>query len=148
MPAQPLSNVRVIELADEQAEYCGLAFAGLGAEVIKVEPPTGNETRKIGPFFGEPDPERSLFFWNYNRGKRSVVIDLADPLGVDQLLGLLEDADVFLESKPGPLRDRDPRLDSQALRKRFPSLIVARMTPFGDTGPWRDFRARISSILR
>ena len=140
MPAQPLSNVRVIELADEQAEYCGLTFAGLGAEVIKVEPPTGNETRKIGPFYGEPDQERSLFFWNYNRGKRSVVIDVADPAGADQLLGLLEHADVFLESTPGRPRDRDPRLDPQALRQRFPALIVARMTPFGDTGPWRDFR--------
>ena len=46
-----LAGIRVIELADEQAEYCGLALAGLGAEVIKVEPPGGNPTRRIGPFY-------------------------------------------------------------------------------------------------
>ena len=46
-----LHGIRVIELADEQAEYCGLTLAGLGAEVIKVEPPEGNSTRRIGPFY-------------------------------------------------------------------------------------------------
>src|SRR3712207_8208317 len=51
--------------------YCGLTLAGLGAEVVKVEPPGGNPTRRIGPFYeDQPGPERSLFFWQYNRGKR------------------------------------------------------------------------------
>ena len=64
-----LTGIRVIELADEQAEYCGLTLAGLGADVIKVEPPGGNSTRRIGPFYQDrEDPERSLFFWQYNRG--------------------------------------------------------------------------------
>ena len=73
----PLAGIRVIELADEQAEYCGLTLAGLGAEVIKVEPPGGNSTRRIGPFYEDKaGPERSLFFWYYNRGKRSLVLDL------------------------------------------------------------------------
>ena len=73
----PLTGIRVIELADEQAEYCGLTLAGLGADVIKVEPPGGNPTRRIGPFYEDrEDPERSLFFWQYNRGKRSIVLDL------------------------------------------------------------------------
>ena len=72
-----LSGVRVIELADEQAEYCGLILAGLGADVIKVEPPGGSPTRRIGPFYQDQnDPERSLFFWQYNRGKRSIMLDL------------------------------------------------------------------------
>ncbi len=67
-----LDGLRVIEIADEQAEYAGLVLAGLGAEVIKVEPPGGNSTRRIGPFYeGIGDPERSLFFWHYNRAKRS-----------------------------------------------------------------------------
>ena len=58
----------MIELADEQAEYCGLTLAGLGADVIKVEPLEGSPTREIGPFFeDQPGPERSLFFWQYNR---------------------------------------------------------------------------------
>ena len=69
----PLNGIRVIELADEQAEYCGLTLAGLGADVIKVEPPGGNPTRGIGPFYQDrEDRERSLFFWQYNRGKRSI----------------------------------------------------------------------------
>ncbi len=68
-----LSGVRVVEIADERAEYVGLLLAGLGADVIKVEPPGGSPTRSIGPFYEDkPDPERSLFFWNYNRGKRSI----------------------------------------------------------------------------
>ena len=58
-----LTGLRVIELADEQAEYGGLALAGLGAEVVKVEPPGGSPTRRIGPFYEDrEDPERSLFF--------------------------------------------------------------------------------------
>ena len=72
-----LAGLRVIEIADERAEYTGLLLAGLGAEVIKIEPPEGNATRRIGPFFEDrPGLERSLFFWNYNRNKKSVVLDL------------------------------------------------------------------------
>src|SRR5437867_11230002 len=63
----PLTGIRVIELADEQAEYCGLTLAGLGADVVKVEPPGGSPTRRIGPFYQDrEDRERSLFFWQYN----------------------------------------------------------------------------------
>ena len=72
-----LQGLRVIEIADERAEYTGLLLAGLGCDVIKIEPPEGNATRRIGPFLDdEPGPERSLFFWNYNRGKKSVVLDI------------------------------------------------------------------------
>ena len=71
-----LAGLRVVEVADELAEYCGLLFAGLGADVIKVEPPEGSPTRKIGPFLDDdPHPERSIFFWHYNRNKRSVALD-------------------------------------------------------------------------
>ena len=74
-----LTGIRVVELADEQAEYCGLTLAGLGADVIKVEPPGGSPTRRIGPFYEDREgPERSLFFWQYNRGKRSIVLDLRE----------------------------------------------------------------------
>src|SRR5215218_11229872 len=98
--AGSLSGIRVIELADEQAEYCGLTLAGLGADVIKVEPPGGSPTRRIGPFVDDiEDPERSLYFWHYNRGKRSVVLDLEnDESTRERLLRLLEHADVLIES--------------------------------------------------
>jgi len=94
----PLTGIRVIELADEQAEYCGLTLAGLGADVIKVEPPGGNSTRRIGPFFEDREgPERSLFFWQYNRGKRSIVLDLRRPEDRDRFRALIATADVLLE---------------------------------------------------
>ena len=77
-----LAGLRVIEVADERAEYTGLLLAGLGAEVVKVEPPEGNATRRIGPFLeDEPGLERSLFFWNYNRNKKSVVLRSARDVG-------------------------------------------------------------------
>ena len=95
-----LAGLRVIEVADERAEYCGLLLAGLGAEVIKIEPPEGNATRRIGPFLDDqPGPERSLFFWNYNRNKKSVVLDLVTPAGREHMLGLLRGADILLDFK-------------------------------------------------
>ncbi|WP_255631557.1 CoA transferase [Caballeronia sp. dw_19] len=135
-----LAGLRVIEVADELGEYCGLVLAGLGAEVIKIEPPGGSPTRKIGPFFeDEPGPERSLFYWAYNRGKKSVVIDTATADGREQFLNLLGNADILLDSSCGRLA-RELRLD-QPLAEQFPGLIVARITPFGDSGPWKDYQA-------
>ncbi len=96
-----LTGIRVIELADEQAEYCGLTLAGLGADVVKVEPPGGSPTRRIGPFYQDrEDPERSLFFWQYNRGKRSIVLDLRQREDRDRFRALVATADVLLESTP------------------------------------------------
>lgn len=135
-----LAGLRVIELADEQAEYCGLALAGLGAEVVKVEPPGGSPSRRIGPFYEDrEDPERSLFFWQYNRGKRSLRLDLQQPTDRQQFQTLLASADVLLESTPkGELEGLGWSVE--ALRQQFPTLIVARMSPFGDAGPWADFK--------
>src|SRR5688572_24681689 len=117
-----LEGVRVVELADEQAEYCGQVLAGLGAEVIKIEPPEGSPTRRIGPFYEDiEDPERSLFFWQYNRGKRSIVIDVDQPAGRDELVALIARADVVLDSTPrGHLAARG--IDIAALRADHPSL--------------------------
>src|SRR5262249_14220043 len=134
-----LAGLRVIEIADERAEYTGLLMAGLGAEVIKIEPPEGNATRRIGPYLDDqPAPDRSLFFWHYNRNKKSVVLDLRERPGRDRLLHLLEGADVLLDSSCGA-SNAAWGLDRAALEKRFPKLIIARITPFGDDGPWRDF---------
>ncbi len=97
----PLTGIRVIEIADEQAEYCGLTLAGLGADVVKVEPPGGSPTRRIGPFYKDKaDPEGSLFFWQYNRGKRSIVLDLKQEPDRARFRALLADADILLESTP------------------------------------------------
>jgi len=131
-----LDGVRVIELADEQAEYCGLVLAGLGADVVKVEPPGGSPTREIGPFYQDkPDPEGSLFFWQYNRGKRSIEIDITQAKGRERFDALVASSDVLLESTP------KGTLDGAALSQKYPALIHARMTPFGDDGPWSDYKA-------
>ncbi|HET7714461.1 MAG TPA: CoA transferase, partial [Bauldia sp.] len=135
-----LSGLRVIEFADETAEYSGLLLAGLGADVVKVEPPGGSPTRWIAPFWQDrPDPEKSLYFWAYNRGKRSIVADPDTKAGRETILSLLEGADVLLDSSCGRL-NRSIGLDRAALGARIPSLIVARMTPFGDDGPWSGFK--------
>src|SRR6202008_4164949 len=127
-----LAGLRVIEVADERAEYAGLLLAGLGAEVVKIEPPEGNATRRIGPFLeDQPGPERSLFYWNYNRGKQSVVLDLREAPARERLFRLLEGADVLLDSSCGAL-NQVLGLDRAALNARFPVLVTARMTPFGD----------------
>lgn len=134
----PYAGLRVVEIGDETIEHCGLLMAGLGAEVIKVEPPGGAPSRRIGPFrHDRPDPEQSLFFWHYNRGKRSVV--LPEGRERNELTGLLEGADLVLDASGGAL-NRIVGLDRKALRERFAHLVVGRMTPFGDTGPWKDFK--------
>src|ERR1700745_2589508 len=135
-----LAGLRVIEIADERAEYAGLLLVGLGAEIIKIEPPEGNATRRIGPFLEDrPGLERSLFFWNYNRNKKSVVLDLREIAACEHLLRLLGGADVLLDASCGSL-NATLGLDRAALNARFPTLITARMTPFGDDGPWVDFK--------
>jgi crotonobetainyl-CoA:carnitine CoA-transferase CaiB-like acyl-CoA transferase len=136
-----LDGVRVVEVGDRIGEYCGLVLAGLGAEVIKVEPPEGAESRRMGPFVDDvPDPERSLHFWAYNRGKRSIVLDLDTDEGRRGLEELAAASDVLLDASPlGYLDERG--LSSAELRERHPALVVARMTPFGEEGPRRNWKA-------
>ena len=136
-PLKPgmLAGLRVVEFADELGEYCGLLLQGLGAEVIKVEPPEGSPSRHIGPFYEDrPDPERSLFFWAYNRGKQSVTISSRE-----EMLALLAGADVVLDSLKGAGL-KGFGLD-HGLSERFPALVVATISPFGDDGPWKDYKA-------
>ncbi|BBK37560.1 hypothetical protein STAQ_26380 [Allostella sp. ATCC 35155] len=135
-----LAGIRVIEVADELGEYTGLVLAGLGADVVKIEPAGGSRTRALGPFLDdEAHAERSLFFWNYNRGKRSVALDLDSADGREAFLKLLAGADLLIDTSCGDL-NRQLGLDRSQLLARFPSLIVGRVTPFGDTGPWKDFK--------
>ncbi|HXT89201.1 MAG TPA: CoA transferase, partial [Trebonia sp.] len=106
----PLAGVRVLEVGDEHGDYAGLLCAGLGATVIKVEPPEGSPSRRLGPFYpagasdvvgdglgGGEARDRSLYFWGYNRGKRSVVLDLDSAAGRTGLDQLLSEADVLID---------------------------------------------------
>src|SRR5438128_4943923 len=123
-----LAGLRVIEIADERAEYTGLLLAGLGAEVVKIEPREGNATRRIGPFLEDkPGLERSLFFWNYNRNKKSVVLDPQEAAGREHLMCLLGGADILLDASCGALNTA-LALDRTSLGARFPHLVAARLT--------------------
>jgi crotonobetainyl-CoA:carnitine CoA-transferase CaiB-like acyl-CoA transferase len=136
-----LTGIRVVEIGDHQGEYCGLNLAGLGAEVVRVEPPGGASTRKFGPFVNDlPDPEGSLYFWAYNRGKQSLCLDLTEPADCQRLRDLLGAADILIDSTP---RLYLPSLgfSPESLEQQFPRLIAARLTPFGDDGPWADYIA-------
>jgi len=142
-PTGVLSGLRVVEVADEQAAHAGLVLAGLGADVVKVEPPQGSVTRRIGPFAGdEADPNSSLFFWQHNLGKRSMVVDPASEADAAALRALIGSADVLLCSgADAELLAGIPGLSIEELLGDHPGLIVARMTPFGDDGPWSSYRA-------
>lgn len=136
-----LHGVRVIELADELGEYCGKVLAGLGADVIKVEPLNGESTRGYGPFYhDEPHPDRSLCFWHYNYGKRGIVLDLDSEAGRQQFRQLVDTADVLIDTRSRTyLSERGLSFD--ALRASNPGLVYTRISPFGDDGPWADYQA-------
>ena len=77
-----LEGVRVLEVGGEIGAWCGKMLGDMGADVIKVEPPTGDPTRGYEPFYqNEPGPDRSLFFWHYNTSKRGITLDLTKDRG-------------------------------------------------------------------
>lgn len=136
-----LGGLRVVELADEQGEFCGRLLAALGADVVKVEPPGGSPTRAIGPFAGDrPDPDQSLYFWHYNLGKRSVVLDLDTDTGRQDFRALVGRSDVLVETCGAALLDQIG-LGYGELSKENPGLIQASITPFGPSGPWAGYLA-------
>jgi crotonobetainyl-CoA:carnitine CoA-transferase CaiB-like acyl-CoA transferase len=117
-PNLPLEGVRVVEMTHMvMGPTCGMILAQLGAEVIKVEPPGGDKTRSLGGM-------GVSFFPLFNRGKRSVVLDLAKPADQATMHRLLETADVFLENFRDGLLDRQG-LGADELKRRHPRLIVA-----------------------
>lgn len=127
--------IRVLELVDASAEYCGRLLAGLGLDVVKIEPPEGAPSRRLGPYVSDrPDVETSLHFWHYNVGKRSVVVD------DEQLRELCATADVLVHTlRPAEAAARG--LDYAALSQRNARLVVCAVTPFGQDGPWADYLA-------
>jgi crotonobetainyl-CoA:carnitine CoA-transferase CaiB-like acyl-CoA transferase len=136
-----LSDVKVLELGDEKGEFCGKLFAGAGADVIKVEPPGGGATRGHGPFYhDQPDPNRSLYFWHYNFGKRGVTLDIHAPAAKALLEKLIAHVDVVIDSLPLDTLSA-MGLDWPAMQKLNSRLIYLVITPFGRSGPWRDYKA-------
>ncbi len=131
-----LAGMRVVDMADEKGELCGRVLADMGAEVIRVEPPSGAISRTLPPFAN--DGETSLYFAFRNLGKRGAVIDLTSEDGRTRLHNLLEDADILIESeKPGTLARLG--LSPESLLERHPQLVVTSISDFGQDGPYADY---------
>ncbi|HZG30052.1 MAG TPA: CaiB/BaiF CoA-transferase family protein [Ensifer sp.] len=135
--SSPLAGLKVIELARILAgPWIGQTLADLGADVVKVESPEGDDTRGWGPPFIEVDGEKSAaYFHACNRGKRSVTADFGKAEDRDFVLNLLQDADVLIENfKVGGLKKFG--LDYESLKDLNPRLIYCSVTGFGQTGPY------------
>jgi crotonobetainyl-CoA:carnitine CoA-transferase CaiB-like acyl-CoA transferase len=133
----PLAGLKVVELARILAgPWAGQLLADMGAEVIKIEAPSGDDTRTWGPPFIEHDGETSAaYFHGCNRGKKSVVIDFRTEAGKAELLSLLSDADVIIENfKVGGLAKYG--LDYATLKESHPRLVYCSITGFGQDGPY------------
>jgi CoA:oxalate CoA-transferase len=118
----PLSGYRVLDIAGPLGLHCTKLLADMGADVIKIEAPSGDESRRIPPFKDDtPHPEKSLYFLHFNTNKRSITLDVEKPDGRAVFLELVRKADVILETaRPG-------RMDELGIG--YPS------------GPWRDYKA-------
>jgi crotonobetainyl-CoA:carnitine CoA-transferase CaiB-like acyl-CoA transferase len=141
--SKPLSGLRVLELARILAgPWVGQLLADLGADVIKVESPQGDDTRHWGPPFVEGMNGKNLsaaYFHACNRGKRSIAADFGNAYDLAMVKRLVAHADIVVENfKVGGLKKYG--LDSASLRKAHPRLIFASITGFGQTGPYAERR--------
>jgi crotonobetainyl-CoA:carnitine CoA-transferase CaiB-like acyl-CoA transferase len=138
-PNGMLKGYRILDLCDERGLMAGKLLGDLGAEVIKVEPPQGESSRCLEPFFdNDPDPEKSLFFMAYNTNKKGITLNIETAEGQGLLKQLVAKSDVLLESfDPGYLDSLG--LGYDALVQVNPDIITTAITPFGATGPYREY---------
>ncbi|SEJ48905.1 formyl-CoA transferase [Deinococcus reticulitermitis] len=140
-PRLPLAGVRVADFTRVlTGPFCTMLLGDLGADVIKIEPPQGDDTRAWGPPYQE-DPEEgareATYFLSVNRNKRSVVLDLKTSEGREHARQIIARSDVLVENfRPGAFEKLGFGWD--ALRAEFPRLIYASVSGFGQSGPYRD----------
>jgi formyl-CoA transferase len=136
--AGALAGLKVIDLTRVLGgPYCTMVLSDHGAEVVKLEPPQGDEVRDWGPPFDSQGD--ASYFININRNKKSVGLDLSKPEGKEVLLRLLEGADVLVENfKPGSMEKWGLGYE-EVLSRKFPRLIHCRVSGFGGTGPLGGF---------
>ena len=137
-----LEDVRVIEYGESIcAPYCSKMLADLGADVIKIEKPgVGDIARRRGPFLDDiPGPERSGLFLDLNTNKRGVTLDIEKATGREIFKKLIKDADILIEdTKPGTMDALG--LGYNNLKSLNPRLIMTSVTPFGQTGPYKNYK--------
>jgi len=136
-----LSPYRVLDLTDEKGLLCGKLLGDLGADVIKIEKPSGDPARSIGPFYhNEADPEKSLSWFAFNTSKRGITLDIEKTDGQEIFKKLVKTADFVIESfTPGYMDNLS--LGYSDLEKLNPGVIMVSITPFGQTGPYKDYKA-------
>jgi crotonobetainyl-CoA:carnitine CoA-transferase CaiB-like acyl-CoA transferase len=130
-----LSGCRVLDLTTERGLMCGQILGDLGADVIKIEPPGGSSVRSLAPFFADqPGPERSVYWWAYNRNKRGITLDLETDSGRDLMRQLAARADFVIESDDAGAMARRG-IGHGDLSAINPALVYISITPFGQDGP-------------
>jgi crotonobetainyl-CoA:carnitine CoA-transferase CaiB-like acyl-CoA transferase len=143
MEEQALSDVKVLDLSWHIAgPYCTKLLADYGADVVKVERPgDGDLARHMGPFFkDDPHPEKSGLFLHLNTNKKSITLNIKSDWGKKVIEELVEDVDILVESfRPGVMQRLG--LDYEALRQINPRIVMTSISNFGQTGPYRDFKA-------
>jgi crotonobetainyl-CoA:carnitine CoA-transferase CaiB-like acyl-CoA transferase len=138
-----LQGIKVIDLsAFLPGPHFTMMMADHGAEVIKVEPKTGEPTRQ----FGHRQGAHSVYFASTNRGKKSISIDLKNPAGREALLRLIEGADVVVETyRPGVAKRLG--VDYDSVKERAPHIVYCSISAFGQDSPWRDRPAHDLAVL-
>ena len=143
MSVNPLSDLKVLDVSDGIAgSYCSSLLAEYGAEVIKIEPPiTGDPTRSSGPFPSQqPDLETSGLFIHLNANKKGITLNLESKSGAMLFQQLTKVSDIVIESfDPGYLDSIG--LGYQVLESINPALVMTSITPFGQSGPYRDYKS-------
>ena len=143
MPDQALSDVKVLDFTNYVAgPYCTKLLADYGADVVKVERPDGGDrARRMGPFPQDiPHPEKSGIFLHLNTNKRGITLDLKTRAAVNIVRELVKEVDLVVESfRPGTMARFG--LDYASLKEINPRLVMTSISNFGQTGPYRDFRA-------
>lgn len=139
-PGGALEGIKVLDLGHSvSAPYCAKLFADYGADVLKIEPPSGDCARQWGPFPQDrPHPEKSGLFFFLNTNKRGITLDVTSATGREHLLHLVAGADVLIENNPPQLM-RELRLDYATLATVNPNLVMISITPFGQTGPYSEW---------
>ena len=140
-PPSALDDIRVLDLTQDLGGYCTKLLADLGADVIKIEPPSGDPARNVPPFYhDEAGLERSLYFFNLNTNKRSIALDLESDAGRAAFAQLVPSADIVVESfAPGYLDSLG--LGYDGLTKLRGDIILTSVTGFGQTGPHAGYLA-------
>ncbi len=143
-----LNNLRVLDLGEGvSAPYAARTLAWLGADVIKVEPPSGDYARLVGPFPDDmPHPEKSALYLAHNTGKRGVTLDLESEVGRSSFLGLVSDAQIVIDNhSDGWIEERGLGYDDLAQVRD--DVILTRITPFGNWGPYAGYDAGDLSLF-